>query len=297
MQLYDIEQIMRRHSQLCNNVSLDVWLTRSTLSRFRDWAPRPASGENTLMDIGCYQPAIGYYAALGWRKIIGIAKEDGECNTTLCYTTENGATARNLILDVESERIPEPDDSVDAVLMMEIFEHFALDPMHALVESNRVLKTGGLLVFSTPNAAAFDNLCRIMRGGGPYVGLEFSGFSTNRHNRLYDCHELRELLRIAGFEIEICTSRTYQQNWLPAKIRVFRMIWKILDSWMQRRVGRQIERGDYLIIRARKVGTPGERYPRLLYFDPSNWPDWFEAIRKKKSGSDFVKQPDCLPFA
>lgn len=278
MQLEQIEQIIREHSQLRDNVSLDAWLTSSTLSRFRDWVPRPASGETTLMDIGCYQPAIGYYAALGWRNIIGIAKEEGECNASHCYTTDNGATARNLIVDVETEPIPQPDSSVDAVLMMEICEHFGLDPMHALIEANRVLKPGGLLVFSTPNAAAFDNLFRIMRGEGPYLGLEFSGFSTNRHNRIYDCHELREILRTAGFEIEICSSRTYQQNPLPPKGKIFRIFLNISDSWLRFRWRWQIERGDYLFVTARKKSAALERYPRLLYFDPSNWADWFRAI-------------------
>jgi len=278
MHLEKIEQVIRDHSQLRNSVSLDAWLTSSTLSRFRDLVPRPSLGETTLMDIGCYQPAIGYYVALGWRDIIGIAKEEGECNASRCYVTDNGATARNLILDVETEKIPQPDNSVDAVLMMEVFEHFGLDPMHALVEANRVLKPGGLLVFSTPNAAAFNNLFRIMRGGTPYLGMEFSGFSTNRHNRIYDCHELREILRAAGFAIEICTSRTYDQNPLPPKGKIFRVLSKISDSWLRFQWHWQIERGDYLCVTARKISAILERYPRLLYLDSSNWADWFRSI-------------------
>jgi SAM-dependent methyltransferase len=275
VEVEQIGQIMRQHSQLPNAVSLDVWLTPSTLSRFRDWVPTPAPGETTLMDMGCYQPAIGYYAALGWRNIIGIAKEEGECNGRFCYTTENGAAAVNLILDVETERISVPDASVDTVLMMEIFEHFGLDPMHALTEANRVLKQDGLLVLSTPNAAAFDNLHRIVRGHGPYLGLEFSGFSTNRHNRIYDCKELHLILGAAGFEVEISTSRTYLGNPLPMKVKMFRFFSKAVDSWIQWRERRSIERGDYLFVRARKKNNAVERYPRLLYFDPSKWPNWF----------------------
>jgi hypothetical protein len=150
--------------------------------------------------------------------------------------------------------------------------------MHALIEANRVLKPGGLLVFSTPKAAAFDNLFRIMRGEGPYVGLEFRGFSTNRHNRIYDCHELRQILSAAGFKIETCTSRTYQQNRLPPKGKVFRILSNVSDSWLRFRRRWQIERGDYLFIEARKQSTVDQRYPPVLYLDPSNWADWFRAI-------------------
>jgi SAM-dependent methyltransferase len=278
MQLEQIERIIRDHSQLRSNVSLDAWLTSATLSRFRDWVPCPNLGETTLMDIGCYQPAIGYYLALGWRDIIGIAKEEGECNESNCYTADDGATARNLILDVETEQIPQPDRSVDAVLMMEIFEHFGLDPMHALIEANRVLKADGLLVFSTPNAAAFDNLFRVMRGEGPYLGLEFNGFSTNRHNRIYDCRELRDILQAAGFEIEACISRTYQVSQLPPKGKLLRTLVNISDSWLRFRWHWQIERGEYLFIRARKTSEPKERYPDVLYLDRHKWADWFRAI-------------------
>jgi hypothetical protein len=133
-ELARIDRIIRNHSTGHSQVSLDVWLSHSTLSRFRDWVPAPAAGEQCLLDIGCYQPSIGYDSDLGWRRVVGIAKEEGECNAKSSYCTENGTEVVNLIADVEIEKIPLPDSSVDTVLMMEIFEHFGLDPMHALLE-------------------------------------------------------------------------------------------------------------------------------------------------------------------
>jgi hypothetical protein len=58
-ELVRIDRIIRAHSRGHSQVSLDAWLTHSTLSRFRDWVPAPAEGERLLLDIGCYQPAIG----------------------------------------------------------------------------------------------------------------------------------------------------------------------------------------------------------------------------------------------
>lgn len=283
MELDEIERIIRAHSRGHNQTSLDSWLTRPTLCRFRDWVPRPADGETRLMDIGCYQPAIGYYAALGWREIIGVAKEEGECSFGTTYTTADGAVARNHILDVETETIPRPDETVDAVLMMEVFEHFGLDPMHAMAEANRVLRPGGLLVFSTPNAASFINLWRIAHGSGPYTGLEFSGFSTNRHNRIYDCEELCGVMAAAGFEVERCTSRGYGEDKPGVRMAAFESFWKVSDALTRFRTRRRIERGDYIFIRARKRGPVAERYPRVLYFDPQEWPEWFDAIREKSA--------------
>ena len=295
MELQQIERIIREHSRLQNKVSQDLWLTPATVARYRDSVPVPGSGETTLMDIGCYQPAIGYYAALGWRTIIGISREDGECNSAFDYTTENSAAVRNVILDIETQRTSETDGSVDVVLMMEVFEHFGLDPMHALTEANRVLKPNGLLVFSTPNATSRNSLQRIMRGDSPHTGLEFSGFSTNRHNRIYDCNEIRNILTKAGFQIEVCTSRTYEEPHPGLGPKVINILSNMLDIWMRFRRRRlplnkhqQIERGDCLIVNARKIGKVLERYPAELYFNPELWPDWYQAIRERGAANSVV---------
>jgi SAM-dependent methyltransferase len=280
MELREIENVIRAHSEGHSEVSLNAWLTHSTLSRIQEWVPAPPTGQTRLLDVGCYQPTIGYYAALGWREVIGIAKEEGECNFRRDYQTENGTKARNFIFDIEVERIPEPDESIDVALMMEAFEHFALDPMHPFVEVNRVLKHNGLLVFSTPNATGFNNLRRMVQGRGPYTGLEFNGFSTNRHNRIYDAQELITIMKAAGFEVELCTSRTYQK-WAGLRAAAFEMLFRCNDARLQFRTQRQIERGDYLFVRARKRGPIVDRYPQTLYLDDKEWPDWFNAIRSK----------------
>lgn len=280
-ELREIERVIRAHSKGNSEVSLNAWLSYSTLRRFREWVPRPAPGEARLLDIGCYQPTIGYYSALGWREVIGIAKEEGECNASSSYQIEKGTMAKNLIIDLEVERMPEPDGSIDVVLMMEVFEHFGLDPMHALAEVNRVLKPNGLLVFSTPNAVGIGNMRRMMHGRGPYAGLEFSGFSTNRHNRIYDAEELLRIMEAAGFEVEVCTSRSYSDTCLGWRMSVFNMLLKCNDARLQLQTGRRIERGAYLFVRGRKRGPVVERYPRVLYFDPTKWPDWFKAISQK----------------
>ena len=111
--------------------------------------------------------------------------------------------------------------------------------------------------------------------------LEFSGFSTNRHNRLYDAGELRQLMRDAGFEVEVCTSRSYSTSRRGLRRRAFEAAWGLRDTLRRLCTGRQIERGDYLFVRARKRGSVVERYPRWLYFDPQEWPDWFGARRQQ----------------
>jgi SAM-dependent methyltransferase len=284
MELAEIDSILRKHSQGNDPAVLEGWLVKATLSRLRDWVPRPAVGERRLLDIGCYQPTIGYYAALGWREITGIAKEEGECISATSYETAEGATAHTLILDVEKEEIPIPDASIDVVLMMEILEHFGLDPMHALAEANRVLRLGGLIIISTPNASSRDALWRIARGYNPHLGLEFSGYSTNRHNRLYDCNELHAVATAAGFDVELCTSRSYRVPQRGTASRSRLLIWEMVGTLTLRR-WRQVERGDYLFLRGRKTGSLIDRYPRVLYWRESEWPQWFNTIRERAGKS------------
>lgn len=283
MLLREIDSAIRAHSKGHNLQSLNKWLSEETLARFRDWVPSPKEGETTLLDIGCYEPTIGYYVALGWKSIIGVAKEEGECSRSESYCVENAYEVKLLITDLEDAVIPIPDGSVDVVLMMEILEHFGLDPMKAMVEANRVLKPNGTLVLSTPNAASKLSCIRLLRGSNPYVGLEFSGFSSNRHNRLYDCHELLRLLDNAGFEVTKVTSKSYANTALTPREWLFTIVRGALDGVNRLLGASQIERGEFLFAVGKKCDSVRDRFPSWLYHNREDWPDWFEQIQKKNS--------------
>ena len=57
----------------------------------------------------------------------------------------------------DAQRIPLPDDSVDVVVSFETIEHVE-DPNAFLDECQRVLRPGGTLVISTPNASVYGSL-------------------------------------------------------------------------------------------------------------------------------------------
>jgi len=61
----------------------------------------------------------------------------------------------DLICDVGKERLPYADWSMDLVVLSQSYEHFGLSEGHALVrEANRVLRIGGSLIVTVPNAIA-----------------------------------------------------------------------------------------------------------------------------------------------
>lgn len=255
--------------------NFETWLTDpGTLPRYQELIPSPAPGETKMVELGCYQPSVGYYFKLGWREVVGIYKEDGEGTMQESYTQPDGAAVRFVMADVETQKIPLEDGWADVVVMMEIFEHFAIDPMHALWEANRILKPGGRLIFSTPNAASINLVYKALRGTAPLSGFEFTGYCTNRHNRLYDAHELPGYLRAAGFTVDECYSRSYghvgNSLWevlFTFALRIWDSVFRIFSP-----TGRRRERGHFIFVRARKSSAPVERYPDGLYFKPQDWP-------------------------
>ncbi len=108
------------------------------------------------------------------------------------------------------------DEAADVVLCMEVFEHLAdRDGLNAewagsgtssfLSECFRVLKPGGHLFLTTPNAASITAIHHALRLAPPMI--------YRPHVREYAPYELDELVRQAGFVID---RRETHDVWLNA---------------------------------------------------------------------------------
>ncbi len=66
------------------------------------------------------------------------------------------------LFDAERDPFPYPDGYFSTILCCELIEHLPNDPMHMMMEINRILKTGGHLVLTTPNIACarWREFCR-----------------------------------------------------------------------------------------------------------------------------------------
>lgn len=265
----------RAHSRLTGVLAanLEGWLQEpGTLTRYLELTPRPQAGERRLVDIGCYQPTVGYYFSLGWREVKGLFKDDGEGTAVDAYASDDGARVEFVMGDIETEPLPIADGWADAVVMMQVWEHFAVDPMHVLWEINRILKPGGRLILSTPNGACWRYAMRIAQGSAAWDGMEFTGFSTNRHNRLYDAGELPLILAQAGFAVSTCTTRDFGTYPVTTRQRVFKAMLAAFDGLAALVTGRRHQRAITLYALATKQGAPLERYPATLYFGDQDWP-------------------------
>ena len=160
-------------------------------------------------------------------------------------------TFRCTCFDAEKERFPYDDNTFDLVTWCEVIEHLTENPVHTLAEIHRVLKPGGALVLSTPNASRADSIANFLAGRNIYdpyhLGAPLKG---SRHSREYTFAELQELIEGCGYsidrirDIDIYAPETRNR-------RVFR--------WLMNNVVARVTKGHYryhLFVRARKTEQP-----------------------------------------
>lgn len=87
-------------------------------------------------------------------------------------------------------------NSFDAITMSQAIEHL-YDPKATLRECLRILKPGGLLVMTTPNAHSI---------GATEFGTSWRGWEAPRHLHLFTVEALSNLTQQAGFEISEATT-------------------------------------------------------------------------------------------
>ncbi len=152
--------------------------------------------------------------------------------------------------NLEFDPFPHQDGEFDLVLCCEILEHLALDPVHMIREAHRVLKPGGHLVLTTPNAKRLEQLWLMLRGWNVHAAYSGDGV-YGRHNREYTRWEVNELLRLNNFEPRVQVRDAYHHG------LSYRLLAKLLPS-----------RRDNLFASGRKHGATVEVRPAWLYDQP-----------------------------
>lgn len=204
--------------------------------------------------------------ALGGFSAYHIVDYPSDGPAELIVKTPSGPiTVRLHKADLESDRVGLPDASADVVMMCEVLEHLSHDPMHALLEANRILKPGGLLFLSTPNADSAEALRRMLRGRHPGQAAELwpRKMYYFGHRREYAPDELRTLLAAAGFRIE--------QLETDAPVGILRFVMMLLRMLMRMKV-RKAELGETVFLLSRVEQKVCEsdlpvdvRYPAPVY--------------------------------
>jgi len=164
----------------------------------------------SMLDIGCGDGSVTALVAeaVGAERVYGVdidAERLGEAG-------RRGVRVFNV--DASRDPIPLPGSSLDLVTSFEVIEHL-LDPDHMLDEAWRLLRTGGLLLVTTPNLGSWVNRLILAAGYQPYTaevsarrmyGVPFKGGSygsrPSGHIRPFTLRALREIVEAHGFRIE-----------------------------------------------------------------------------------------------
>jgi SAM-dependent methyltransferase len=134
-----------------------------------------------VLDLGCRSGALTRHFLEG--------------NSVVGLDVDRAALAKAEALGIEpveanvEDPLPFPDRSFDAVVAGELLEHLRF-PEALVAEARRVLRPGGVLVGSVPNAFRLQSRLRFLRGRPPE--------DDPTHLHLFSPSELRALLR--GFE-------------------------------------------------------------------------------------------------
>jgi SAM-dependent methyltransferase len=151
----------------------------------------------TLLDVGCWDGEFSQRCgeALGAGRILGVEVYEGPAAAAVGRGLE---VAR---IDLETERLPWPDSSVDVVVCNQVLEHLK-NVWLPMTEMHRVLRPGGHAVLSVPNLASLHNRVLLAIGRQPTSIRVFGP-----HVRGYTFREFCDFVERGGaYEIERCCS-------------------------------------------------------------------------------------------
>jgi SAM-dependent methyltransferase len=130
-----------------------------------------------VLDLGCRSGALTRHFLEG-NEVVGLDVD----RAALVKAAELGI--ETVLADVE-EPLPFPNESFDAVVAGELFEHLRF-PDAVVADVKRVLRPGGVLVGSVPNAFRIQSRLRFLRGRPPE--------DDPTHLHLLSPNDVRELL-------------------------------------------------------------------------------------------------------
>ncbi len=198
-------------------------------------------------------------------------KPDGDYESVL-VDTRNGGKRKIYSFkhfDAEKTVFPYQDGSFDVVVSCEILEHFLCDPVHVLAECHRVLKPGGVIVLTTPNAMRWNNISKLIRGKNIFDKYVRES-ATARHPREYTPAEVLRLFEAVGFAVtHIDTMDLIPEDEGPFVKAVTRCAVRLFDAADRLRGRGQNPtakwRGQHIFLVARRKEKFNEVYPDFLF--------------------------------
>jgi SAM-dependent methyltransferase len=175
--LEELSERYSQHNRLERGAGF-VYAGQERIDLFRRYVGGPG---RRVLDLGCRDGALTS-AYAGGNEIVGVDAD----RDALAEAAKLGIETHWADLD---EPLPFEDESFDVVVAGELLEHLR-DPGRFASEVRRVLRSGGTLVASVPNAFRLKNRLRFLIGRKPE--------NDPTHLHMFTPDEVRALL--SGFE-------------------------------------------------------------------------------------------------
>ena len=180
-------------SRMCSQVLEEVH--RSILDLLQHIAS--AEKVSSLLDVGCWDGSttIEYAGVAHGARAFGIEVFQGPA----AQAAQRGVSVA--VMDLERDRFPWPDQSMDLVVCNQVFEHLK-NVWLPMSEIARVLRVGGHLLFSVPNLASLHNRALLALGQQPTsirtFGPHVRGFTLGQVKELLGADGVFRIRRIAA---------------------------------------------------------------------------------------------------
>lgn len=109
-------------------------------------------------------------------------------------------------LNVELSTYPFLPETFDTILFCEILEHIIVDPIQSFKKLYQILKPGGIILLTTPNAVRLINFAHMLAGKNFFDRYHPQNGIYGRHNREFTLTEVSNFLKQEGFIIEKATT-------------------------------------------------------------------------------------------
>jgi len=171
--------------------------------------------------------------------------------------------------NIERDLYPFQNMYFDYVLCMEVIEHLIYSPTHMLAEAHRVLKPGGQILISTPNAVDLRKTISLILNRP--TAFKYSGYSIyGRHNREFTLNELTNLVEQCGFRIidarlENIISHSHHSRITQFFFTLFNTLTRLPLPYLR-------HKREYCFVLAESTGNPYFAYPENLYLFSNLYP-------------------------
>lgn len=147
-----------------------------------------------LLDVGCGDGIVGYFAKNNYKQTYGVDISD----IALKIAEGRGIITRKI--NANNDALPFEDNYFDAVTCLDVIEH-VFEPADLINEISRVLKKEGILIISTPNIRYWHHLFDLaIEGRFPRTSGDTEHYDGG-HLHYFTYKDIETILKKKGFKI------------------------------------------------------------------------------------------------